>query len=387
MAKGKKSTENAKAEVSDTLAQELAASINKEYSKSHGQVAYTGDVDNPADIVDWVSTGCDVLDLAISNRKNGGMPVGRIVEITGMQASGKSLLAAHLIAETQKKGGLGIYFDTEIATSRAFFSAIGVDMDKMLYLPMNRLEEIFKAIEDFVSKVRDRNAKGSERTVTIVVDSIMGATTKTEDEDTYEKGGWATDKAIILSKAMRKITHMVGKERILLVFTNQLRQKLGVSFGDPYTTSGGFGIPFHSSVRIRLKSKGQIKIAGGPDPVIGIATECKIHKNRLGPPLKKVDIDIYFDSGLDNYGSWLKMMKNYDLVTQAGAWYTYDFDGKPIKFQSKEFLTKLKTVEGLKDYMYNHICDAYIKGYKPNKDFGIDDITISKPEESEQLDI
>ena len=324
-----------------------------------------------------------MLDLAISNRPNGGFPVGRIIEITGLEASGKSLLAAHALANTQKEGGMAVYIDTENAVSREFLDAIGLDLEKMLYVPLDTVEDIFEAIESIVESVRKSN---KDRLVTIVVDSVMGASTKIEMAKEFDKDGYATSKAIILSKGLRKITNMIGREKICLIFTNQLRTRLGVAFGDPYTTSGGKAIPFHSSVRLRLKSVGQIKAKiDGVDQVIGIKTRCQVIKNRMGPPLKSIDYDIYFESGIDNYGGWLNVMKDYKLVTQTGAWYTFERkDGTDIKFQSKDFERKIKEDDTLRQEIYDGICSAYILKYQPGQDFGIDDIEIDNEFISEE---
>ena len=370
-----------KVSTEDNLAVAIAQGLNSKFQKELGTVAYTEGTQSPSDVSAWISTGCDMLDLAISNRKNGGLPVGRIIEITGLEGSGKSLLAAHVLAETQKMGGLAVYIDTEVATSRAFFEAIGIDFDKMLYISMFTLEDIFETVETIISKVRDSSR---DRIVTIVVDSVMGSTTKIENAADYDKDGYATQKAIIISKAMRKITGLIGTEKICLIFTNQLRVKMGVSFGDPYTTSGGKALPFHASVRLRLKSMGQIKVGSRKDNVEGVKTQCKIIKNRLGPPLKTIDYDIYFSSGIDNYGSWLKTMKDYGLVKQAGAWYTYQFGDQEVKFQSKTFMDKLNSIDGLRDEIYSKIADSYILQYTPSVDFGIDDIEIDSEFEREE---
>jgi len=368
-----------KGQLVDELAGELANNLNKKFKNSNFKVAYflDGDTDSPSDVKGWVGSGSSMLDLAISNRPKGGFPVGRITEITGLEASGKSLLAAHALANTQEKDGLAVYIDTENAVSREFLEAIGLDLEKMLYVPLDNIEDIFEAIESIIESVRKSN---KDRLVTIVVDSVMGASTKIEQAADYDKDGWATSKAIILSKGMRKITNMIGREKICLIFTNQLRSRLGIAFGDPWTTSGGKAIPFHASVRLRLKSMGQIKVKkDGVDQVIGIKTRCQVVKNRLGPPLKSIDYDIYFESGIDNYGGWLNVMKTYGLVNAAGACYTYTkSDGTEVKFLSKDFQSKLEEDEKLKDEIYQAICDAYILAYKPGKDFGIDDIEIEE---------
>tara|TARA_Y100001937_G_scaffold127478_1_gene199872 strand:- start:1839 stop:2993 length:1155 start_codon:yes stop_codon:yes gene_type:complete len=372
-----------KAEQAEDLATALGQSIqeglNKKFKNTNYKVAYflNGDTDSPSEVGGWVGTGSSMLDLAISNRKGGGFPVGRITEITGLEASGKSLLAAHALADTQKQGGLAVYIDTENAVSREFLEAIGLDLEKMLYVPLDAIEDIFEAIESIIESVRKSN---KDRLVTIVVDSVMGASTKIEQAADYDKDGWATSKAIILSKGMRKITNLIGRQRIALLFTNQLRSRLGVAFGDPWTTSGGKAIPFHSSVRLRLKSVGQIKVKkDGVDQTVGIKTRCQVIKNRMGPPLKTIDYDIYFESGIDDFGGWLNVMKQFKLVSTAGAWYTYKkSDGTDVKFLSKDFQGKLEADQELKDEIYNAICDAYILTYKPGDNIGIDDIEIEE---------
>ena len=380
MAKGK-----SKSELEDVLASTLAESINKQFKGQALKTAFflDGDADSPSNVKEWISSGCDSLDLAISNRAHGGFPVGRITEITGLEASGKSLLAAHTLAETQKKGGLAVYIDTEAATSSEFLQAIGVDLKTMLYVPLETVEEIFETIETIVEQVRKSD---KDRLVTIIVDSIMGASTKIEMSAEYDKDGYATSKSIILSKAMRKVTNWIARERICLIFTNQLRTKMGVSFGDQWTTAGGKAIPFHASVRLRLKNTGMIKAKiNGVEQVVGSKTEVQVVKNRMGPPHRKVNYEIYYDSGIDNYGGWLETMKKFDLVKQSGAHYTLeDVDTETgetygeIKFQSKDFIEKVMQDAKVKDRLYKRICDAYIFKYQAGIDGGIDDVIITE---------
>ena len=237
---------------------------------------------------------------------------------------------------------------------------------------METVEDIFECIESIIVKIRESDR---DRLVSILVDSLAGASTKVEMEADFEKDGWATSKAIIVSKAMRKITQMIGRERIALVFTNQLRQKLGVMFGDPWTTSGGKALPFHASTRIRLKNMGQIKV-GAKNDVIGMKCRAQIIKNRLGPPLRHADFNLYFDSGIDDMGSWLTVLKDHKLLKIAGAWYTLEYKGKDIKFQSKDFEKKLEENDGLKEYLYDKICDVSILKYK-SADLGIDDVVYT----------
>ena len=357
--------------VKDELAQVLADNLNKQFKDT--KVAYFLDGSNatPTDVKEFISTGSSVLDLAISNRPNGGVAVGRITEINGLESSGKSLIGTHILSETQKKGGLAVYIDTETSVSREWLETIGVNVQDLLYLHVETVEDIFQCIENIVTKIRESDR---DRLVTILVDSLAGASTKVEMEADFEKDGWATSKAIIVSKAMRKITQMVGRERIALIFTNQLRQKLGVMFGDPWTTSGGKALPFHSSTRIRLKNMGQIKDTG--KNVLGMKCRAQIIKNRLGPPLRHADFNLYFDSGIDDKGSWLQVLKDHKLVKAAGAWYTLNYKKEDIKFQSKDFEKKLEEVDGLQDHLYDQICEASILKYQ-SADLGIDDVVYT----------
>ena len=357
--------------VKDELAQVLADNLNKQFKDT--KVAYFLDGSNatPTDVKEFISTGSSVLDLAISNRPNGGVAVGRITEINGLESSGKSLIGTHILSETQKKGGLAVYIDTETSVSREWLETIGVNVQDLLYLHVETVEDIFQCIENIVTKIRETDRA---RLVTILVDSLAGASTKVEMEADFEKDGWATSKAIIVSKAMRKITQMVGRERIALIFTNQLRQKLGVMFGDPWTTSGGKALPFHSSTRIRLKNMGQIKDTG--KNVLGMKCRAQIIKNRLGPPLRHADFNLYFDSGIDDKGSWLQVLKDHKLVKAAGAWYTLNYKKEDIKFQSKDFEKKLEEVDGLQDHLYDQICEASILKYQ-SADLGIDDVVYT----------
>ena len=362
-------TRSIRMSVNDVLAKSLADSLNKKF-KDTNKVAYflDGSDTTPTDIKEFISTGSSTLDLAISNRPNGGIAVGRITEINGLESSGKSLLGAHILAETQKKDGIAVYIDTETSVSQEFMEVIGIDLNKMLYLHLETVEEIFEAIEEIVTQVRESD---KDRCVTILVDSLAAASTKVEMEADYDKDGWATSKAIIISKAMRKITQMIGKHNVALVFTNQLRQKLGVMFGDPWTTSGGKALPFHASTRIRLKNLGQIKDT--KKNTIGMKCRAQIVKNRLGPPLRHADYSMYFDRGIDNYGGWLTVMKEHNLIKISGAWYTLvDQNGDEHKFLSKDWEDLITKNDELREYVYQLICDKVILKYKEK--LGIDDV-------------
>jgi recombination protein RecA len=358
------------------LADILAGELNK-HSKDQKVAFFLDEDEAPTNVDGWVSTGCAMLDVAISNRPYGGLPVGRIVEVTGLEQSGKSLLSAHLLAETQKLGGVAVLIDTETAVSREFLEAIGVDISKLLYVSADSVEQIFDFTETIIEKVRETS---KDRLVTIVTDSVAAASSKAELASDYGKDGYATDKAIIISKAMRKITNMIGRQKILLVYTNQLRQKMNaMPFGDPWTTSGGKALAFHASVRLRLKGTGQIKMkVGGNDKIVGMKVRAQVVKNRMGPPLRSTDFEIYFDRGIDNYGSWLGVMKDNKVVKQAGAWYTYiDTEtGEEVKFQSKDFIQLMEERLDLKEQIYKKICEETILQYKSDT-LDIDNMEIT----------
>lgn len=364
----------------DELASELADSLNKKFKDFKAAHFLNGDEEAPTDLTEWISTGSSILDLAISNRPNGGFPVGRIVELQGMEASGKSLIVAHTLANTQKKGGLAVYIDTENALSEEFLRAVGVDVGNMLYVPLETIEDSFDAIENIIETVRKSS---KDRLVTIALDSVSAATTKVEQDADYEKDGWATTKAILMSKAMRKITNIIGKQRVLLLCTSQLREKMGVMFGDKYTTSGGKALGFHASCRIRLKGVGKLKSGSGKtEQIIGVQTEAQIIKNRMGPPFKKATFDIYFNSGIDDYNSWLTLMKDYGTIKGSGAWYTIvnEDTGEELKFQSKEWKGLLEADPNFKQYCYKKICDIFVMKYRDQNLIDPDEISVDEGE-------
>lgn len=362
----------------DELATLIADSLNKQF-KDFKVAYFLADGDAPTDVTEWISTGSSTLDLIISNRKNGGIPVGRITEIMGLEASGKSLLAAHLLAETQKKGGVAVYIDTESAVSQEFLQAIGVDINKLVYVQLQLIEDVFTTIENIIERIR---TSSKDKLVTIVVDSVAAASTKVEVEADYDKDGWATTKAIVMSKAMRKINDKIARQRIAMVFTNQLREKLGVSFGDAHTTSGGKALGFHASVRLRLKAVGQIKKG---EEVMGVKCRALVVKNRMGPPLRQAEYDMFFASGIDNYGGWLTLLKNHEVVDVNGAWYSMkDQNGKAFKFQAKDWATKLEEDAEFKDFVYQTISDIVVMKYKSANEVDLDALDIQAIKEGEE---
>ena len=359
----------------DDLANVIADELNKQFK--HQQVAYFLEEDvNPTDVTDFISTGSTMLDIAISNRPNGGVAVGKITELNGLEGSGKSLIGSHLLASTQKKDGVAVYIDTESAVSQEFLRAIGVDTSKMLYVHLETVEEIFDTIETIVTKIRESN---KDKLVTILVDSLAAASTKVEMDADFDKDGWATAKAIIISKAMRKVTQMIARQKVALVFTNQLRQKLGVMFGDPWTTSGGKALPFHSSTRVRFKNAGQIKDSSKKN-TIGIKIKGQVIKNRLGPPMRTAEFPLYFDTGIADFDSWLTVMKEHKICKVGGSWYTLPHIDtetgeviKEYKFQSKDFEDLMNENSELKEFCYQQICEACILKYD-SQELGIDDV-------------
>lgn len=349
------------------LTEELVSSINKKF-KDQGQVAYfLGGEDESHLVKKWISTGCLSLDLAISNRPHGGLPVGRIIELTGLEQSGKSLLAAHIVATTQQNDGITVYIDTESSLDAKFLTAIGVDVSKMIYISTNILEEAFETIEDVIFKIREHD---KDKLVTIILDSVAAATTKIENAADYDKDGYATAKAIIMSKSMRKITNLVESQNILCVFTNQLRQKMNAPlYGDQYTTPGGKALQFHASVRLRLKGVGKIKEkVNGVETVVGQEVECEVVKNRVGPPLRKIRYRIYYDSGIDSNDGFLKMLKDYNIIKQGGAWYNYKIGDEEIKFLAKEFPDLLESHPNAFMDLYSKLCEKYIMKYRHEKE-------------------
>ena len=229
----------------DALVTSLHDTLNKKHKTQKVAFFLDDDIYTPTDVRDWLSTGSSVLDLAISNIPNGGVPYGRITDLQGLESSGTSLVGAHLLASNQQQGGISVYIDTETAVFRPFMEVIGVDLKKLLYVRLSLVEEIFETIESMILKVRetDKNVK-----LAILVDSLAGATTKVEMESDFDKDGWSTAKAIITSKAMRKITELIGTQDIALIFTQQLRVNLGVTFGDKYCVD-----PYTTKVKVRYK--------------------------------------------------------------------------------------------------------------------------------------
>jgi len=368
----------------DILANDVLSIINKTFKDFPNAVGF---LSNANMVTDWVSTGCDILDLAISNRPNGGIALGAITEISGLPGSSKSLIAAHILSNAQKQGGLAVLFDTEKAVGMLdFYRSIGLNPEKTVYSDSIRtLEEIYAAIDSIILKTIESK---SDKPVVIIVDSVMGASTKAELEADYDVQGYATKKAIINSGAMRKFPGQIAGRKIAIVLINQLRANMNAGFGgDPYITSGGNAIPFAASTRLRTKV-----ISKSSKNMDGETVEVSIVKNRFGPPRKKVTFDIYYDSGIDNYGSWLKALKDLGVLKSAGSLgFAYDYideeTGELItkKFKDHDFEKLLNDNPNIKEMIYNQICEAYIMKYDTGEEeeIGIDDVTLDTGSEIE----
>jgi recombination protein RecA len=225
--------------------------------------------------------------------------------------------------------------------------------------------------------------------VTIVVDSLAGATTKVEQDADFDKDGYATTKAILLSKAMRKITNLIAKERICVILTNQLRQKMNaMAFADPYVTSGGKAVGFHASVRIRLSNAGALKKKdfGGVDAIVGTKIQAKVVKNRLGPAQRKATFEIFYNSGIDNYSGWVTVLKTYKFIKGSGAYNKYNLE-KPdgskeeFSFLASKLPEMFEERPDLKESMYNDLCTIMIMTYQANGQILMnDDVEVDKTE-------
>jgi recombination protein RecA len=366
---------------------ELALLVQKELNKAQKDGTkvsfFLDEDDNPALITEWVSTGSTLLDLAISNIPHGGLPVSRIVELSGLESTGKSLLSAQIISQTQKLGGLSVFFDSEFAVDRRFWVALGVNINSVNYVPFVTLEELFNKLELCIGVFRkaDKN-----RLLTIFVDSVAQASVEVEMENEHGQTGYNTSKSIILSKAMRKITGLISKQRILLVFTNQLRYNMNSSpFGEKYSCPGGKALSFASSVRIRMNNMGKLKVN---DTVVGMKCQANIIKNRCGPGFRSAAFEIHYDSGIQDLTSWLNYMKDNGIISGTGHKYTYKrLIGEEIEFNTAKFVELMSTDLSLKEEIYQAICENYIMKYRePNSKIieNITEINAETEKESEK---
>ena len=292
----------------------LVDSLNKKL----GDVAFIlGKGDSPPETKEWLSTGSTILDTIISNDidANGGIPVGKLVEISGEAASGKSLLSYMILKDCQDKGGIPVLIDTENAANEDFLRLIGLEFypeGSLVYIQVDSIEGVFKAIEDIIRRIREND---KDKLCCIVWDSVAGTSTDAEIQGDY---GDATVglAARLIGQGLRKIIRFIGTQRVSLVFLNQIRQKIGVFFGDDTVTPGGKAIPFFAAVRVRLYSGGKVK--AGKD-VLGVGIRPKIVKNRMGPPHREADLKMYFNRGLIDEEGWLEVLLKFGEAKKISA--------------------------------------------------------------------